>query len=186
MRHELPSSYLGARRPAHPVDGMSLARHALVLTAFALSACASTQREIDAICPAIAAFANASTDAAVHSVQLTTDWGGTYTKSEDPNEWTMAAKRCEHGGFEPGRVLCDYLIEETSTEFPGINYRRALRCIGVRVSGKSPTDDHKLPPKASSRHVSGVRRGVSVTLSQTEGTETIPPTLTIEVQGSRL
>jgi hypothetical protein len=151
--------------------------------ALALSACASTRSEVDAICPAIAAFANASTDATVHSVQLTTDWGGAYTKPENPDEWVMASKGCEHGGFEPGRVLCGYLLEETSTEFPGINYRRALRCIGIKMSGQSPTDDHKLPPSATSRHVPGVRQGVSVTLAQTHGTETIPPTLTIAVQG---
>jgi hypothetical protein len=136
------------------------------------------------MCPEIVAFANASSGTSLHSVRLTTDWGGTYAKSEDPDEWVMAAKGCEHDGFEPGKVLCGYLLEETSTEFPGINFRRALRCIGVRVSGVSPTDDHKLPPSVSSRHVTGVRRGILVKLEQTHGTGTNPPTLTIAVQGS--
>jgi hypothetical protein len=130
------------------------------------------------MCPAIAAFANAS-DAIVHSVRLTTDWGGVYTKSEDPDEWVMAAKSCEHGGFKPGKALCGYLLEETSTEFPAINYRRALRCLNVEVSGRSPTDDHRLPPSASSGHMSGVRRGVLVKVELLHGTETTPPTLKI-------
>ena len=154
----------------------------LVGVAFALNACASTRPEVDPMCPAIAAFANASVGAGVHSVQLTTDWGGVYTKSEDPGEQLMAAKGCEHGGYEPGRVLCEYLLDGTSTEFSGMNYRRALRCIGVRISGSSPSDDQKLPPSAISHHVSGVRQGVAVTIQLAHATEAMPPTLKISAQ----
>jgi hypothetical protein len=162
---------------------MSSARLILVGTALTLSACASPQGEVDGMCSAIASFANAS-DASTHSVRLTTDWGGVYTKSEDPDEWVMAAKSCEHDDFKPGQSLCGYLLEDTSTEFPSINYRRALRCLGVSVSGRSPTDDHKLPPSGTSRHVSGVRRRVLVKVELLPGTETTPPTLKISAQGN--
>jgi hypothetical protein len=157
---------------------MSSAQFIVVGIALALNACATSHREVDGMCAAIAAFANAP-DAGNHSVRLSTDWGGVYTKSEDPDEWVMAAKRCDHSGFEPGKSLCGYLIEETSTEFPRINYRRALRCMGVRVSGRSPTDDRSLPPSATSRHVLGVRPGVSVKVELLPGTDTSPPTLEI-------
>jgi hypothetical protein len=160
---------------------MSSAQLIVVGLALVLNACATSQREVDGLCPAIAAFANASN--AGNHVRLTTDWGGVYTKSEDPDEWVMAAKACEHDGFAPGQSLCGYLLEETSTEFPAINYRRALRCLGVKISGLSPTDDNRLPPSATSRHVPGVLPGVLVKVELLHGTDTTPPTLEISVHG---
>jgi len=173
-----------SRRSSTSLDGMAFARLTLFSVVFVLSACAATPREVDGMCPAIAAFANAS-DASLRSVRLTTDWGGVYTRSDDPTHFVMAAKGCAHDGFEPGKALCAYLLEETSTEFPAVNYRRALRCLGRRVSGLSPTDDNKLPPSAMSRHVSDVRRGVTVKIELLNGTETTPRILEISAQKDR-
>jgi hypothetical protein len=153
----------------------------LISILMVLSACAGTKREIDGMCPAIVAFADAA-DSSLHSVRLTTDWGGVYTKSEDPGELILAAKECHHDGFEPGRALCGYLLEETSTEFPAANYRRALRCLGLKVSGLSPTDDYKLPPSATSRQVPGVKRHVLLKIELLKGTETTPPALKVSAQ----
>jgi len=168
-----------ARRLAQPLDGMYFTRLTLIGLALVLGACAGAPQEKDEMCPAIAAFASASVDGGSHSVRLMTDWGGSYHKSEDPNEEVFFAKDCVHDSFEPGKKLCNYLLEETSTEFPAINYRRALRCIGIKASGLSPTDDHDLPPTAKSHTVPGVSRNVEVTLDFTHGTDIEPPTLKI-------
>jgi hypothetical protein len=114
-----------------------------------------------------------------------TDWGGSYHKSEDPNNDIFSAKDCMHDAFEPGRELCSYLLENTSTEFAAINYRRALRCIGIKVEGKSPIDDDDLPPSGISRGVTGLRRNVVVRLDFTRGTDTEPPTLTIAARQAK-
>jgi hypothetical protein len=98
----------------------------------------------------------------------------------------MYAKACEHNGYEPGKALCAYLLENTSTEFAGINARRALRCMGVRVSGSiSPRDDDRLPASAKSKTVLGVRVGAEVFVEFDQGSDSSPPQLSITAIGQR-
>jgi hypothetical protein len=148
----------------------------------ALSACAGVSHQDDDMCPAIAAFANASSGGS-RSVRLTTDWGGSYHKSQDPNEELFWAKDCMHDSSEPGKALCSYLLDATSNEFPATNYRRALACIGIRTTGSSPADDGALPRTAKSHTVAGMRRNVEVKLEFTQATDTEPPTLKITAHG---
>jgi hypothetical protein len=153
-------------------------RFFLIGTLLSLSACANTLNERDDMCPAIAVFANAASADRDNSVRLMTDWGGVYYKSEDPKEQVFYAKNCMHDAFEPGKELCKYLLENTSTEFPAMNYRRALECIGVKSRGHNSTDD-RLPPSVTARSIPSLRHGVVVKISFTESTDTEPPTLTI-------
>src|SRR4051794_4132880 len=174
----------GSLVSSQTLDIMYPIRLALMGTSLALGACASTRNEPDETCRAIAAFANAAEDVG-HSVRLMTDWGGSYHKSEDPNEQVFSAKDCVNDGFEPGKALCNYLLENTSTEFAAINYRRALECIGFESNGRSPIDDNDLLPSAVSRNVVGVRRNVEVKVGFTHGTDTEPPTFTIAARKTR-
>src|SRR5262245_54442260 len=82
------------------------------------------------MCAAVTQFANASTDAEAHSVVLTTDWGSQRLVEKN----LIFEKHCEHYGYEPGAQLCGYLMENTSTEFSTINFRRAMACLGADVS----------------------------------------------------
>ena len=84
------------------------------------------------MCPAIAAFANASTDSAVHWVDLTNDWGCDFHKPDNNDEYEMACKTCTHGDYAPAKQLCSYLMEHTSTEFPSVNFKRALACLNTQ------------------------------------------------------
>jgi hypothetical protein len=117
-------------------------RFALVLAVAVLSAgcVGSRPEELDQTCPAIAAFANASTHSTVRSVELTNDWGGLFCKSEDENEVAIACKTCKHGDDAASKELCAYLMENTSTEFPDGNFKRALACLntGYSFSTRSP------------------------------------------------
>ena len=69
-------------------------------------------------------FANASAPATAHTVALATAWGPT---RDHPD--SIMYKHCDDGGYAPGKVLCEYLLANTSTEFPQRNYRRALACL---------------------------------------------------------
>ena len=56
-----------------------------------LFGCASTtQSGRDLMCPAIAAYANASTDSVIHVVELTNDWGCDFHKQDIENELALA------------------------------------------------------------------------------------------------
>jgi hypothetical protein len=153
----------------------------LALLGFAplLNSCASTPLESDELCRAIARFADASSMTEPHTVRLSTDWGGVFANSNNPNESFIAAKTCHHDAAEAGQSLCAYLLENTSTEFAGINYRRALDCIGVRPGGLSPTDNDSLPPRATGGVVNGKRVRSTVTLEYSRGSRDSPPVLSI-------
>jgi hypothetical protein len=156
-------------------------RYSFTLVGLAVfaSACSVTPSKTDELCQKIADFANASASGEFHTVRLTTDWGGVFTKSDDPNDVLIAAKSCQHDEDDAGKALCGYLVENSSTEFAGINYRRALSCVRVASSGLSPTDDDRLPPIAISRAVSGKRVRSEVTIEFAEGTNSAPPMLSI-------
>jgi hypothetical protein len=62
---------------------------------------------------------------------------------------------CKHGDDAPSKQLCTYLMEHTWTEFPDINFKRALGCLNTaynfstksqasveRVSNRSIWSDH--------------------------------------------
>jgi hypothetical protein len=91
-----------------------------------LAGCASALRSSDTICREIARFANSTTDTSEHRVLLTNRWGDTSPEGE----FLMYSKRCERGDYEPGKVLCAYLLYNTSAEFPEHNFDRAIRCLG--------------------------------------------------------
>ncbi|MBH0088097.1 hypothetical protein [Pseudoalteromonas sp. NSLLW218] len=44
------------------------------------------------------------------------------------NDWANFSKSCEHNGTEEGKEFCNYLINNTSTEFMNINLSRILNC----------------------------------------------------------
>jgi hypothetical protein len=136
--------------------------------------CAVTPTEPDELCRQIAQFANDSPTSTPRTVRLTTDWGGVFSRSD-----VIAEKACLHDTDKPGKALCAYLLENTSTEFATVNYRRALACIGKASPGLSPTDDELLPPSASSSVVDGRPVRSSVTVRFTPGTQSTPPALSI-------
>jgi hypothetical protein len=162
-------------------------RSARIVAAICLAgmtaSCATTRNEPDELCDELAAFANAAASDGNHTVRLTTDWGGVFTKSNGANEELMYSKSCEHNSYAPSRTLCAYLLENTSTEFAGINVRRALRCIGVRVSGISPTNDDRLPPSARSHAVLGEPVRSEILVEFAPATDSSPPTLSITAMG---
>src|SRR5688572_2539059 len=174
-----------AARSTRTLDGMRCrALLSLAAVTVSLIGCASISEAPDDMCAEIATFANASVDGTERSVRLATDWGGLYTAKEDQDEVVTAAQNCAHDGYEAGKALCAYLLRNTSMEFPGINHRRALACIGRRIPGLSPTDDKRLPPSASSNSVLGVKSGTTIRVELRPTTDVTPPILVIAVRAS--
>lgn len=60
------------------------------------------------------------------TVEFRTSWGEGFKDSEEP---ALAAKRCQHGGYEPAKAVCAYLMEYGATEFSGNNAKEALACL---------------------------------------------------------
>lgn len=61
---------------------------------------------------------------------LRTSWGDNF---KDANEQALAAKRCEHKGYEPAKKVCEYLMENSSTEFSGVNVQDAITCLSKKT-----------------------------------------------------
>lgn len=91
----------------------------------ALAGCSAMLERPDGMCRAIADFANASTPNSDHEVTLQTDWGGSILGKDGE----IAVKHCQHDGYAPGKKLCDYLLENASTEFGTNNFLRAFACV---------------------------------------------------------
>jgi hypothetical protein len=81
-----------------------------------------TPVERDPMCHAIAVFADTTPRGEVHRVELRGGWGG---EEKD----TIMTHDCEHGGFGPAKVLCEYLVPNTSWEFGSSNAEPAFRCL---------------------------------------------------------
>ena len=147
----------------------------IVLLTLLVTGCATAPRAPDAMCPAIREFAAAQKDSEPHTVELQTEWGGGADIL-----WT---KHCDYGEYSPGKALCDYLMANSSVEFPQDNLGRALRCI---------TKDPKkldmgvftefLHVRFFSSSVPGVPDNIGITLELTRDRDDRPPTLAIKAE----
>lgn len=156
---------------------------AVTLLCVLSASCAATPDEPGGLCAHMAAFANAAANDGTHKVRFTTDWGAMW-EPEGPDGQQKYAKACEHEAYAPAETLCDYLMDNTSTEFMGSNARRAFRCMGTRGLGKvSPTDDDRLPGSARSHTIGGVRVESELLLEFEQGTRTTLPRLTLTAIG---
>lgn len=98
------------------LTGLALVANALLAT--------PTQASETQLCEQLRHFANASSEREMH-VELATNWGAKI----EGNRVSIGEKRCTHSGGEAEKKLCAYLLPNTSTEFPAINFRRVLKCV---------------------------------------------------------
>ncbi|RYG58509.1 MAG: hypothetical protein EON60_13015 [Alphaproteobacteria bacterium] len=59
-----------------------------------------------------------------------TSWGSNFKDDPEP---AIAAKRCEHGGYNPAKNVCTYLMEYGSTEFTGADVKAAVSCLSRKT-----------------------------------------------------
>jgi hypothetical protein len=168
---------------------MKLLGAAVVALIVALTGCASSLHaatEPDAICREIADLANASSDGLLHQVRLMNDWGGLYCSS-GPDEVAIACKACNHDAYGPGKRLCGYLMENTSTEFSGLNFIRVLRCLSDRYEHLTPGPEVEGMTNRQiwSTKARWVRPGVSVGVEYLPSEKNEPNTLVVFAQRRR-
>jgi hypothetical protein len=161
---------------------MMRTRTLLVATALLSGIGASQAGELpDDMCVHIATFANASGDATTHAIELKTDWGGMF-EPKSPGQIVMAAKHCEASGYAPGQRLCEYLLGNTSTEFPEINLNRVLSCFGAAGPASNSSIEY-VALKIWSYSSVGVRSNIRVGVEYSPGSEEAPPSMRILAEG---
>ena len=131
-----------------------------------LASCATTSTvEPDGMCRELAAFANASIDKTIHTVELTTEWTG-FRPIPGSDKLAVASKECKDGGYGAGTTFCKWLVEHTSSEFAEINISRALSCMGnAKVYAGAPhTSIEYLAGKIASYETKYVHEDVRVTI----------------------
>jgi hypothetical protein len=97
---------------------------ALVILAFAAAQpCVAAG---DALCPLLRTFVQSVKPDETKHIVLRTSWGQGFRGME---EGTLAAKACERGDDTPTIKLCEYWMENSSTEFAGVNAVRAIECL---------------------------------------------------------
>ncbi|MBZ0225193.1 MAG: hypothetical protein K8F51_04370 [Comamonas sp.] len=149
----------------------------IAVTLSVMTGCASVPSYYRETCAEIASFAN-SVDSSVRSVTLTTDWGGRFTP-QPADRYILASKECDHGDYGPGRELCDYLLQNTSTEFASANLNTVLVCLGVARPARMVTDTEFVQTKLWSYVAAGVRTDVRVGVEFAAETKQSPPKLKI-------
>lgn len=87
--------------------------------------------EDDELCPYLTNFFNSVKVDQVTSIELHTSWGSNF-KGHD--EDVIAAKRCLHGDISSAKKACEYLMDNTSTEFAGVNFKRFLLCLSPKTN----------------------------------------------------
>jgi hypothetical protein len=70
------------------------------------------------------------------TLKFHTSWGRDFL---DSDEDAVAAKRCQHYGYDPARPVCDYLMENGSIEFAGQNVKSVLTCLSPKTRFASGT-----------------------------------------------
>jgi hypothetical protein len=154
------------------------ARAVSLVVVLSASGCQTIPREDAALCPELARFANASSDSATHTVELTTDWGGRFAE-KTAGEDVMSQKTCNHFGYAPGKSLCNYLIQNISTEFPDANVNSVMVCLAAAHPTRMVYDLDYGTTVLWSHVARGAKPGVIVGIDYSTGTDSAPPTLKI-------
>ena len=174
-------------KPTYSLDGRTYAKGMLLAVLFSCGCTSIGEQSVafDNTCSALAEFANATNDYSVHTVALTNDWGGRFCKPGKDNEFVLACKSCSHEDYIPGMRLCDFLLENTSTEFTDVNLKHVLICLDPKYaylgSPNSKAGNLADTPIWSDRAKS-VRPHIAVGVRHINSTDDAPDELQIMVQ----
>jgi hypothetical protein len=84
--------------------------------------------EAGELCSEIESFLASVKPDETRVLTLRTYWGA----RQEGDQIVMGSKTCEHNDYEPGKKLCTYLMEHSSTEFAGYNAKRILNCLAPK------------------------------------------------------
>jgi hypothetical protein len=95
-------------------------RQVIAIWAFSLATVSFGKTPPDEMCAKLADFAKATADTRVHTVTLLTDWN-----------LPEATRACQRPDEQAEIKLCNWLLENSSTEFMTVNIDRVLSCAGL-------------------------------------------------------
>jgi hypothetical protein len=95
----------------------------------------------DGLCKPLTDFITSVRPNETRVLKFHTSWGSNF---HDSNEPALAAKRCDHGGYEPAKAVCDYLMEHGATEFSGNNAKSAIGCLSTKTRFAAGTELHSI------------------------------------------
>jgi hypothetical protein len=85
-------------------------------------------KQKDMLCSEVKSFMASVEPDETRTLTLRTFWGA----REEGDRIVMGSKSCEHNDYEPGKRLCSYLIQNSSTEFAGYDAKRILNCLAPK------------------------------------------------------
>ncbi|ATQ74518.1 hypothetical protein CR152_08300 [Massilia violaceinigra] len=104
----------------------------------ALCSFASAQAKKDEMCDVIDSFADGIAVDEKRSMELETQWGGNAVgethsmevATQNSDTIVLASKSCKPSAMdEKGRVICQWMMKNTSMEFMGHNISRVIACV---------------------------------------------------------
>jgi len=137
---------------------------------------AATANHKDTLCGELEEFLASVRPDEQRTITLRTYWGA----KEEGGEIVMASKFCEHNDYEPGKKLCAYLMENSSTEFAGYNTKRVLACLAPRPG---LPDDLRINSGSFSTSYGSLHRGALVAVELCPDKETGGMTLRLTADG---
>ena len=86
--------------------------------------------ENDELCSYLVNFLESVEVDQVASIELHTSWGKNF---KGVLKDVTGAKRCMHNDIPTAKDVCGYILENTSTEFAGLNFKRFLKCLSPQT-----------------------------------------------------
>jgi len=84
----------------------------------------------DGLCKPLRQFIASVKPNETHVLKFHTSWGSNFKDDDEP---AFFAKRCDHGGYDPAKAVCDYLMEHGATEFSGNNAKSVVSCLSTQT-----------------------------------------------------
>ena len=132
--------------------------------------------EADQLCPELESFSASVKPDETRVLTLRTYWGA----KEEGDRIVIGSKSCEHNDYEPGKKLCTYLMEHSSTEFAGYNAKRILNCLS---SGPGMGADLNIHSGSFSSTFGSPDRGALIDLDVSPDKEPGEMVLRLQVDG---
>jgi len=127
--------------------------------------CAAGASTHDSLCTPLRAFVESVAAGQTQSLEFHTVWGGDF---KSVKARALYAKQCVHHGYQPAKVVCNFLMQHGAIEFSGNNAKNAVSCL-------SPATHFATPMRLDSLDVSfsfgTPNRGSNITVSYEPATK---------------
>lgn len=104
----------------------------IALALIGVSDMASAKSQVDPSCAPLKTFVESVKPDETRTVLFRTAWFQPF--KDEPGASNMGGRRCEHAGYPPAKAFCGSFLNNSSTEFAGINAMAVIECLAPGVS----------------------------------------------------